>query len=325
MKRLLHTELTRLRWRRAVLVLMLLALALPLLLLAGEAWNTRPISEADLAQAQVEIDAMNAENERYIAECLDDPESYGIDPERAEQECEGMYAAPTPEEWLFRPTLDLASVREGAGLALVTILALVAGVVGTTFVGHDWASGSMSNQLLFEPRRARVWLAKALAVVLGTVVVAAVSILLFWAGAALVAQVRDIETSADTWSQILATQARGLVLIGSVGLGGYALTTLLRSTVASLGVLFGAVVVSSMLLAILLGVNAERWLLPTNVFAFVLGGYDYYTGNEVSCDADGNCTGMSRLHTGQAAIYLACLVVPTVVASLWSFRRRDVP
>ena len=26
-------------------------------------------------------------------------------------------------------------------------------LVGTTFAGHDWNTGSMSNQLLFEPRR----------------------------------------------------------------------------------------------------------------------------------------------------------------------------
>ena len=37
-------------------------------------------------------------------------------------------------------------------------------LLGTTFAGHDWNTGSMSNQLLFEPRRERVWLAKALAV-----------------------------------------------------------------------------------------------------------------------------------------------------------------
>ena len=38
-------------------------------------------------------------------------------------------------------------------------------LVGATFAGADWNSGSMSNQLLFEPRRLRVWAAKAGAVV----------------------------------------------------------------------------------------------------------------------------------------------------------------
>ena len=37
-------------------------------------------------------------------------------------------------------------------------------IAGCTFVGADWASGSMTNQLLFVPRRTRVWLAKAAAV-----------------------------------------------------------------------------------------------------------------------------------------------------------------
>ncbi len=34
-------------------------------------------------------------------------------------------------------------------------------IAGCTFAGADWSSGSMTNQLLFEPRRGRVWLAKA--------------------------------------------------------------------------------------------------------------------------------------------------------------------
>ena len=44
---------------------------------------------------------------------------------------------------------------------LVTLVMLLA---GTTFAGHDWNTGSMGNQLLFEPRRARVWGAKLAAV-----------------------------------------------------------------------------------------------------------------------------------------------------------------
>ena len=41
------------------------------------------------------------------------------------------------------------------------VLAILMMLAGTTFAGHDWASGSVSNQLLFEPRRPLVWAAKA--------------------------------------------------------------------------------------------------------------------------------------------------------------------
>ena len=51
----------------------------------------------------------------------------------------------------------------------------------------------MSNQLLFEPRRPRVWAAKALAVlVLAGLVAAAVVLAAFWAGAGRLAEPRDI-------------------------------------------------------------------------------------------------------------------------------------
>ena len=42
--RALRVELTRLRWRRAVLLLLVAAVVLPALLLAGTAWNSRPIT-----------------------------------------------------------------------------------------------------------------------------------------------------------------------------------------------------------------------------------------------------------------------------------------
>ena len=44
----LRVELTRLRWRRAVLLLLVGAVVLPALLFAGTAWNTRPMSEAEV-------------------------------------------------------------------------------------------------------------------------------------------------------------------------------------------------------------------------------------------------------------------------------------
>ena len=87
-------------------------------------------------------------------------------------------------------------------------------LVGTTFAGHDWNTGSMSNQLLFEPRRLRVWMAKGAAVLLTGLVVGAVVLALFWGGAALLASSRDITAAPGTWDDIWATQARGVLAIG---------------------------------------------------------------------------------------------------------------
>ncbi|MEJ7705780.1 MAG: hypothetical protein WKF82_00035 [Nocardioidaceae bacterium] len=47
------------------------------------------------------------------------------------------------------------------------ISAVLAVLIGATFIGADYASGSLGTQLLFESSRSKVWVAKALAVVLG--------------------------------------------------------------------------------------------------------------------------------------------------------------
>jgi len=53
-------------------------------------------------------------------------------------------------------------------------------LAGTTFAGHDWSTGSIVNQLIFEPRRRRMWLAKAVVVFLAGLIVALVALLAFW-------------------------------------------------------------------------------------------------------------------------------------------------
>ena len=61
MMRLLGVELTRLRWRRAVVLLLLACLVVPGVIFAATAWNTRPVSGAELAHAQQQVDRMRDE------------------------------------------------------------------------------------------------------------------------------------------------------------------------------------------------------------------------------------------------------------------------
>ena len=116
-------------------------------------------------------------------------------------------------------------------------------LVGTTFAGHDWNTGSMSNQLLFEPRRAAGLGGQggSRSLLAGAVAGARCVLAAYWVGAL-------------GWSPAPATSpagrrrladgrqtraARRAVHRALGGLGGYALTMLFRSTVATLGVLFG--------------------------------------------------------------------------------------
>ena len=78
--RLLAVELTRLRWRRAVFILLAGCVIVPTLLWAGLAWGTRPVSEAEIQQAK-DIVAQNTEvNQQSIDECMANPQNYGVPP-----------------------------------------------------------------------------------------------------------------------------------------------------------------------------------------------------------------------------------------------------
>jgi ABC-2 type transport system permease protein len=325
--RLLRVELTRLRWRRAIVVLLVACVALPLVLLAGYAWETRPVSESDIAQAR-EMAARDADQPwvaQEIAACEGDPEMY-LGPDGTATDC-AEAITPRWENYLYRGTLELTALRTDVGAAAITILTGLLMLIGTTYAGHDWNTGSMSNQLLFEPRRLRLWFAKGAAVLLTGVLVGAVVLAVFWGGAALLASSRDIAVAPGTWGDIWETQARGVLAIGVGGLLGYALTMLFRSTVATLSLMFGVAIAGSLLVVAILGDNAARWLLPTNFLAFVLGGFSYYDPSACTQSSDGSVTGSCQrvLPAVDGGIVLGVLVVVAVGLSLWSTRRRDVP
>lgn len=325
--RLLKVELTRLRWRRAVVVLLVACVALPLVLLAGYAWETRPISDADIAQAK-ELAARDADQPwvaQEVAACEADPEMY-LGPDGVATDCTEAIT-PRYENYLYRSELELTALRTDVGAAAITILTGLLMLIGTTYAGHDWNTGSMSNQLLFEPRRLRLWLAKGAAVLLTGVLVGAVVLGIFWGGAALIASSRDITAAPGVWREVWETQARGVLAVGVGGLLGYALTMLFRSTVATLSLMFGVAIAGSLVVVAILGDSAARWLLPTNFLAFVLGGFSYYDPTACTQSPDGSVTGSCErvLPAVDGGIVLGVLVVVAVGLSLWSTQRRDVP
>lgn len=316
----LRVEVTRLRWRRAVLLLLVAAVVLPALLLAGTAWGSRPMSEA-------EVDALLADRfaQREVTRCERQPEAYlevGAEAEACRDVVAGWYGGRQP--------LSVQNELGDGLLAASTLVLLLLLLAGTTFVGHDWNTGSMSNQLLFEPRRGRVWATKAAALVLvagllGTAVLAA-----YWSGLLGLAASRDLAVpdgiARDGFEQVLRTGA-----LGAAGaLGGYALTMLFRSTVATVGVLFGLAVASGAILGIV-GDSSARWTPPLNVLAVVQGEASYYDESSVPPEcftgrAGGiECDGERTITATDGGLYLGTGLLVVGAASVVSFRRRDVP
>lgn len=173
MIRLVAVELTRLRWRRAVLVLLALGVAVSAVIFVAGAYDTRPRTVEDI------VDSYGPGITDEIDECIDAPEEYGVLPgDGVEDRCETQLMS-----WYGARPLDLVTEREeGNGPVVVVMLMLTMLLVGATFAGHDWATGSISNQLLFETRRSRVWLAKGLAVGIVAGVISLAVLAAYWSG-----------------------------------------------------------------------------------------------------------------------------------------------
>src|SRR5690606_7383685 len=235
MIRLLGVELTRFRSRRAVALLLLAGVLITAVIAGATAWNTRGVSEFELRYAQ-ELAQSEAEQPSFqeeLADCQQNADDWGV----AVDECEQI-VLPSPSWYLDRTPLDLETERSNSALGAATVLAGLAIMIGATFAGADWASGSMSNQLLFEPRRARVWLAKAVVVVLGTALLALVALSALWACYAAVVSARDLATAGDVLGPIRGDVLRAVAVCAAAGLGGLSLSMLFRSTVATVAVTF---------------------------------------------------------------------------------------
>lgn len=329
--RLLRVELTRLVHRRAILILGAVAVVVPTIIGVVLVLDTQPpsASEIDRAQAQLERDLADPGYEQSIQDCIAAPEEWLGEPEVAAEDIEAVCresVGPRLEWYLYSPQLDLDSEREnGSGIAVSLIIGLAMMLLGTTFTGYDWASGSVSNQLLFETRRHRVWAAKAVVVTGIGLLVGAVVLSTYWLALGAVASSRD-RLGDGVLLDCLQMGWRAALLAGVAALMGFALTMLFRSTVATLGILFGIALAGGIVLSVL-GIEG-RWNPAYNVGAVILDGLTYY--DEVACSPEeaqyGDfCTAEREVTLTEGAGYLGTAVVVAGAVSLLTFRRRDVP
>lgn len=337
MTRLLRVELSRLLHRRAILLLAAAAIVITSVIGVSVVLDTTPPSATELAEAErqlaAERDAPYVEEE--IDRCVASPADYGIPANGSAAEVRAACAAqlePQLDWFLYHPRLSLEDERDtGSGIAVTLILAITMMLAGTTFIGYDWASRSVSNQLLFEPRRARVWLSKAL-VVAGTAFTLAATVLSsYWLALGAVARSRDLAVSQETLVDCLQSGLRGAAIAAAAALTGYALTNLFRSTVATLGILLGVSLAGGLVLGIL-GLEG-RWHPAFNLAAVLQDGITYE--HQVPCEevqvvpeepmGDLYCSEPREITLAQGSGYVGGLVAAAGGASLVLFRRRDVP
>jgi hypothetical protein len=127
---------------------------------------------------------------------------------------------------------DLGDALEGTGVALL----FVSFVLGASFVGAEFNVGSLTTQLLFEPRRWRVHLAKSAAVALGAAALAFAVLLVvalaMYAGSELNGVVHGLD--GPFFVHRAAQALRVAAVIGVGAMLAYSVTLIARRTSAGI-------------------------------------------------------------------------------------------
>ena len=323
--RLLAVELNRFRSRRAIALLVLAAAVLAVVLAGVTAWNTRPLTQADRtdAAAQADLQGKKPEIQQEVRACRAAPADF-LGPDATADQCEDAMV-PGPEAYYPRDALRLRSelTTHGLGLPLAVVVVSLMVIAGCTFVGADWASGSLTNQLMFVPRRSRVWAAKGAAVALGCGAVALVVISGFWLILGVVAQARDIPIPSGDVSQVVWHVVRATALAMGAGLGAFALTMVFRHTVATLALLFVYSIGGEIVVNLLPFEGAGRWSIGNNALGWLAPHYAYFDATIV-CTPGESCSSTQLMTHLEAGTFLGTLLLVVVVVSLAWFSRRDV-
>lgn len=323
--RLMGVEWMRLRSRRAFWALALLAFVGIGLSLGSLARDAQPPSAAEVAAAEEQVAADIAEPslQEELQRCRDaeaagDESIYGPG-----FDCDDML--PRAEWYYFQEFVELVPTLGEVLVQMALTFGLASLLAGATFAGADWSAGTISTQLLFEPRRGRLFTAKAAVVGLAFAAAAAVAA----GGVALVVYLvasawGSTEGSTAARGDLVLAALRAVLAVGAGGAVGVALGLALRRSVAVVGIVFAYLFLGEGLMRGLLR-EAEPWLASSRLLAWLQrGGLDLERYPD-SCGSFGPCEPIiTHISTTAGGVYLAVGAAALVLGSYAVFRRRDV-
>lgn len=287
--RLFGVELRRILSRRAVIVLMVLGGLAVGAIAAGVLYGSRPVSAAETAQVHDQIDQQNQDPwvQKRVERCVEQTGNV--------ERCENQWLV-TPDDFYYRSQLEPARFKPWL-IPMAGVVAALGLLIGATFVGADFISGSLGTQLLFEPNRLKVWVAKAVAAVVGVGFFSAVVLLLGSSAMWFFAKSWDRPFRAGLLGDYAAAGGRAVLLAAVAGLAGYALVMVTRHTAAVLGLLAVYGIAGE---AVLRNVwpGGEKWLLSNHAFAWIGGDFKravYLTAPVGRCALPRSSTSLNRL------------------------------
>ena len=321
MIRLVGAELQRLRSRRLSLVMVIVALAAVALFQVALHFQVAPSAAAQARAQQAYSTAHSAwegQHDQNVAECVQQGGG-------SQADCESYDPEPTPADYAVEPP-PFDQVAPFAVSTMAYLSMLTTFLVGASFIGAEYSSGSLANWLTFVPRRLRVFGSKAAAVVLGSAVLGAV--LAFTTTGLLAFQVVTHGEHLVRAGHVAAATGRVVPMAAVAGLVGFALALVTRHTVAALGIPLAYLIVRTVLAAFTTDVDAAlAWLPPylpdLNLQAFLEHGttYTQYRQSFDGNDYEEITKHVSFLH---GSLYWVVVTALALVPTALVFRRRDV-
>ncbi|MCF6508206.1 hypothetical protein E9549_12430 [Blastococcus sp. MG754426] len=319
---LFRAEVLRFTSRRFIQVLLGLALLGWLGAVVIGLLNFGEPSDADLATATQQRDQFLAAEQEFRQVCEQDAEQAG---QPVDQFCgPALTASDVPvQDFLTTAPFDLASAGEPGAIGFAAAAAVLAFLVGATWIGAEWSTRTIVALLFWVPRRLKVIGTKAAVLALAALALGVLAQLgwlaMAWVLDALVGT--DDPLPDGFWSGLLAVQARGVLLAVLVGLIGFGLANLTRNTGAALGVAFVYFAVVENALRIW-DPMVDRWLVVSNSVALVApGGFRVFDHSESSSSGEPPSYLLTNLHGGLVVTAFAAVVVG---AGVWLFVRRDL-
>jgi ABC-2 type transport system permease protein len=316
--RLFRAELLRIRSRRMTLVAGIVLLAAVALFQVAVNQAVTPPSGAEVTAGQREYQQARQDwesnHEEYQRDCLDGGASA--------EEC----VIPAPVESDYVPQASSFAAMGDAGVYLIAVLAMLACyLLGASFLGAEVSTGSMANWLTFVPRRGPVLASKLLVLALVTAIATAV---LLAGTLALTATLTRLHGGpVNGLGQLVVMSGRAVIFCSLAAVLGACLALLTRHTVAAVGIVLGALMLSTILSGLVFAFPAfadlPRAMPGPNLTAFLRNGttYDVY----LPAVGDEGSVVQRKIAFAQAAVYWAVLSAAVIAATALVFRRRDVP
>lgn len=200
-------------------------------------------------------------------------------------------------------------------------LFVIASILGASFIGAEYKSGTIETTLLWEPRRVRVLGSKVVAASLSAFAIHVMLLGLLVLAMLPAAQWRGSTAGADAdfWFGVAGVILRGGVAAAAIAAIALSVSVLTRNTVGGVAVILGYTAIASPLLTMVLLRGLRPFDLNENLVAFATGGE---VGRFVR--ADGELISVYAHGVTGAAVAVAVYVAVAVTIAALVFRRRDI-